>query len=116
MTVDYTRAVAEHRIDLLETGGTLAGLIELDLQPDHLLIVNLAVHPEWQGRGFGSRLLRHADDVAREGGLTELRLYTNSLMSTNVDLYRRRGYIVTREEPRGPGWTVMHMARRLPPS
>jgi ribosomal protein S18 acetylase RimI-like enzyme len=116
MTADYARAVVEHRIDLVEQDGSLAALVELDVQPDHVLIVNLAVAPDRQGRGLGGRLLAHAEAVAREHGLDELRLYTNSLMTANIELYKRHGYTVSREDRRAPDWSVVHMSRRLPPA
>ena len=114
MLADYTKAVVDHRIDLVEIDGELAALIELDQQPDHLLIVNLAAHPDYQGRGLGRFLLAHAEAVAGEMALPELRLYTNGLMVANIALYRRQGYVVSREEERGPGWTVVHMSRPTP--
>jgi GNAT superfamily N-acetyltransferase len=84
MTVDYARAVVEHRIDLVEAGNHLLALVELADAPDHLLIVNLAVAPEAQGQGLGSLLLRHAEEVARELGRPTLRLYTNRLMAPHI--------------------------------
>ena len=64
--VDYQRAVVEHTIDLLTVSGALVGLIETILQPDHLWIENVAVAPEWQGRGYGRLLLNHAERRAAE--------------------------------------------------
>jgi ribosomal protein S18 acetylase RimI-like enzyme len=113
MTADYAQAVVEHHVDLIELDGELAALVELEHLDDHLLIVNLAVHPDQQGHGFGSVLLDHAEDVARQMGLEEVRLYTNRLMETNVELYQRHGYAITHEES-GPDWTVVHMSKRLP--
>lgn len=113
MTADYARAVVEHRIDLLEEGATLAALIELSFEPDHLLIVSLAVAPTFQGQGLGTRLLAHAERVAGEAGLPELRLYTNRLMVANIALYARRGYQRYREEPFAGG-TAIHMRKPTP--
>ena len=115
MTVDYHRAVIEHRIDLAEGDGRLLALVELELQPDHVLIVNLAVAPAAQGRGLVKLLLAHAESVARDAGITELRLYTNGLMAPNIALYQRQGYAITGKDVRGPDWTVVHMAKRLSP-
>lgn len=113
MTADYARAVVEHRIDVIECDGGLTALIELEPRPDHLLIVNLAVDPEAQGQGLGTWLLTHAEAVARELGVGELRLYTNRLMGANIALYLKRGYTVSREDVRAPDWTVVHMMKRL---
>ena len=114
MLADYAEAVVDHRIDLVEIDGRLAALVELDQQPDHLLIVNLAVHPDYQGRGLGKHLLVHAESVAREAGLTELRLYTNKLMAVNIGLYQRHGYAVDREEAISTGGAAIYMSKRLP--
>jgi ribosomal protein S18 acetylase RimI-like enzyme len=109
MKVDYDKAVLEHRFDLLYEGATLAALIETapesgdgpEDQPDHLLIVNVAVAPAFQGRGLGRRLMAHAEKIAVEAGFAEVRLYTNSLMAENIALYRRLGYRIDREQPFG---------------
>ena len=61
MIADYERAVLEHRIDLLFAGAQLSGLIETAIKKDHLFIVNVAVAPSRQGRGYGRRLLGQAE-------------------------------------------------------
>jgi GNAT superfamily N-acetyltransferase len=113
MTADYDRAVVEHRIDLLEDDGRLAALIEMSPEVNHLLIVNIAVQPGRQGNGLGTRLLGHAEGVAHSLGLPELRLYTNAAFSSNIALYRRRGYVEDRREPAGPLGIVVFMSKRL---
>ena len=59
MLADYDRALREHRIDLLFHGEDLAALIEPRSEPDHLLILNVAVLPIFQKRGYGRRMLAH---------------------------------------------------------
>lgn len=112
MLADYDRAVREHRIDLLTLDGTLAALIETIDKGDHLLIENLAVAPPFQGRGLGRRLLGHAEDLARELGRAELRLYTNKRMEANIALYQRAFYRIDREVAFMNGFTI-HMSKRL---
>ena len=114
MGADYERAVREHRIDLVEIRGELAALIELIAEPDALLVENVAVSPAHQGRGFGQRLLRHAESVAAEAGVSRVRLYTNRLMTANVTLYASLGYATDREEENAFG-TVVHMSRSVRP-
>lgn len=113
MTADYDLAVREHRIDLLEDAGEAVALIEMRAETDHLLIVNVAVQPERHGQGIGGRLLRHAEAVARELGVSELRLYTNAKMEPNIALYKSRGYHETSRESAGTLGTVVYMSKRL---
>jgi ribosomal protein S18 acetylase RimI-like enzyme len=110
MTIDYAAAVAAHRFDLLFAGDVLAGLIETTPQGEDLLIVNVAVRPGFQGRGFGVRLLGLAEALAAAGGRPATRLYTNRLFTENVALYEALGYAVEREEPLNGG-IVVHMRK-----
>lgn len=110
MTVDYSQAVRTHRFDLLHADGALAALIETTPQDDELLIVNVAVRPAFQGRGFGVRLLKLAEDLAAASGLKGTRLYTNKLFAENLRLYAALGYQVEREEALNGGVAV-HMSK-----
>src|SRR5262245_44431602 len=62
-------------------GQTVDGVIVLVETGDYLMIDNVAVTPRLQGRGLGRRLLAFAEDVARERGYAEVRLYTNEKMT-----------------------------------
>jgi ribosomal protein S18 acetylase RimI-like enzyme len=115
MRVDYDEAVLSHRFDLLYEADVLAALIETAAEPDHLLpghllIVNIAVAPAFQGRGLGRRLMAHAEQLAAAGGFAEIRLYTNKLMAENIALYTRLGYRIDREQPLGTSVQV-HMSK-----
>jgi len=110
MSVDYVEALSRHRFDLLEADGELAALIETTPQDDWLLIVNVAVEPSCQGRGYGRRLLVHAETLAAEAGLEGTRLYTNKLFAANLRLYSALGYEIEREEALNGGIAV-HMAK-----
>ena len=111
MQADYDRAVREHAIDLLTVGGVLAGLIETILRPDHLWIENVAVAPDRQGRGYGRRLIAHAETRAAAAGRGEIRLQTNAAFAANVALYQKLGYAIDRTEPFRGGTTVFMMKR-----
>jgi ribosomal protein S18 acetylase RimI-like enzyme len=110
MTADYAEAVRTHRIDLLHVAGALAALIETIAEADHLLVENVAVSPAFQGRGLGRKLMAHAEQIAASLGHGEIRLYTNKLFAQNIELYRKLGYRVDREEVLTIGVAV-HMSR-----
>lgn len=112
MRADHARAVAEHLVDLWEERGELLALIETIPAADHLLIENLAVRPEAQGRGLGGRMLDHAGALARSLGLGELRLYTNAMFVENIAFYARRGFAETHREEVAPGSVAVFMRRR----
>jgi GNAT superfamily N-acetyltransferase len=112
MTADYAAAIRNHRIDLLHLEGEVIALVEMIPQPDHLLIENVAVLPEHQGAGHGTRLMRHAEAVAGALGLGVLRLYTNQRFAENIALYTRLDYAIDRTETL-PAGVVVHMKKEV---
>src|SRR5947207_15807635 len=75
MLDDYARLIADGLVSVLEDEDrTIAAIIVLVPQPNHLLLDNIAVQPEHQGRGLGRRLIAFAEDEGRRLGFAELRL------------------------------------------
>lgn len=112
MTIDYRQALAESRFDLHHRDGALAALIETQVRPDHLYVVNLAVAPRLHGQGLGRALLAHAEILAAQAGLAELRLITNGKAARNIRIYEQAGYRIAREEA-GPLGVAVHMRKAL---
>jgi len=113
MSADYEAAVKNHRFDLLYRDGAPVALIETVDEGDKLLIENVAVLPDFQGCGLGSKLMAHAEEIARSLGYARLRLYTNKRFAENLKLYLRLGYRVDREEDLGPGMLRVHMSKSV---
>lgn len=114
MTVDYADAVAQNRFDLHHRDGALTALIETQRHLDHLCIVNIAVDPALHGQGVGQQLLEHAETLAAQTGLAEMRLVTNQKAARNIRIYRAFGYRIDREETRDNDVAV-HMSKALHP-
>ena len=115
MGADYQAALRDHRFDLLYREGKLAALIETIVEPDHLLIENLAVLPAYQGRGLGRRLMVHVEELAASQSFGEVRLYTNKLFAENVAFYEGLGYRVFKEEEWPGRGTAVHMSKAIGP-
>ncbi|BAV45577.1 acetyltransferase [Mesorhizobium loti] len=113
VTEDYAPRIERGEVWLLESGGELAGALTLERYVDHAMIFSVAVSPAFQGKGFGIKLLNHADQQTRLWGLPETRLYTNAKMERNIALYLAYGYRETgrRPNPYRPGWTLVDMAK-----
>ena len=114
MTADYDQAVRRHLIDLYEEGGELHALIEMVVESGHLLIENIAVRPDQQGKGIGDRLLRHAEVVAASMNIREVRLITNVAMVSNIAFYSKRGYQEYDRRTIPPGRNAVFMQKTLP--
>lgn len=91
MDADYGGLIAQGTCFVVDNDGVL-GVIVIHGANDYLLIENVAVSPEAQGRGVGRELLDFAEMTAKKAGCREVRLYTNEAMSENLTYYPRRGY------------------------
>jgi ribosomal protein S18 acetylase RimI-like enzyme len=60
---------------------------------DNIYIHRLAVHPDFQGKGYARALMDHAEQLGREGGAISIRLDTFSRNPGNQHFYERRGYL-----------------------
>lgn len=112
MKADHAAHIRDHRVDLLVVGDDIAALIETIQHPDYLLIENVAVAPTFQKRGYGRRMVAHAEQMAEAAGLRMVRLYTNAKFEENVRLYVSLGYTIEREEAISGG-TLIHMAKSV---
>jgi ribosomal protein S18 acetylase RimI-like enzyme len=98
MLDDYLARVSEDAVWVLQDGPAIAGILVLLSAPEYLLLDNIAIAPERQGRGLGRRLLAFAEGEALRRGYREIRLYTHQTMIENQRLYASIGY-----EERGRG-------------
>ncbi|AWI82547.1 GNAT family N-acetyltransferase [Alloyangia pacifica] len=92
MLDDYAALIAAERVHVAELDDAVAGVLVLLPQADAMLLDNIAVSPQAQGKGLGRALMDFAEAKARAAGLSRIRLYTNLLMTENLVLYPRLGY------------------------
>jgi len=92
MLDDYAARVSEDAAWVLQEGSAIAGILVLLSTPEYLLLDNIAIAPDRQGRGLGRRLLTFTESEASRRGYREIRLYTHQTMIENQRLYALIGY------------------------
>jgi ribosomal protein S18 acetylase RimI-like enzyme len=90
MLRDYGPSVAEGTTWVV--GDPVVAVLTLYPREDHLLVENVAVHPDAQGRGLGRELMSFAEQEAARRGLTRMALVTHEVMTENQAIYARLGY------------------------
>lgn len=95
MVADFARLVGDGSVHVLDEGGAIAGFAVFYRRGDHVHLENVAVHPDFQQRGCGVRLIAHVEQFAVEDGAAAVELYTNARMTENLALYPRLGYAET---------------------
>jgi ribosomal protein S18 acetylase RimI-like enzyme len=102
----FENDLARHELFVLEKDALIIGCIVVSslkdpeyksvswLTPDtgNLYIHRLAVHPDYQGKGYARQLMDFAEDMARTRGAISVRLDTFSRNKRNQKLYEQRGY------------------------
>ena len=95
MNEDYEARAEEGSLYVLETAEGIWGFLVLIPKDNALLLDNLAVDPAAQGMGYGRALLAFTEERALEAGFAAVTLYTNEVMTENLELYTRLGYSET---------------------
>jgi len=112
MLDDYTTRIADRQVWVLEDDGTIVGILVLEQGPQGLLLDNIAVLPDRQGKGFGRALIEFAEAETLRCGFGEIHLYTHALMSENIALYRGIGFVET-HRVNEKGYDRVYMTKRL---
>ena len=99
--------IALGQIWKLEEGNSIVGLIVLTeiedveyqqvkwltINDKNIYIHRLAVHPNFQGKGFAQKLMDFAENYALENGYKSIRLDTFSQNKRNLQFYEKRNYV-----------------------
>ncbi|MEM7121629.1 MAG: GNAT family N-acetyltransferase [Pseudomonadota bacterium] len=117
MLDDYAAVIADHIVHVARDGGapggTIGGVVVLiEKQDGTILFDNIAVAPEAQGSGLGRRLMDFAEAEAARRGYARLDLYTHHMMTENIEIYARRGYVET-DRRTERGFPRVYMAKDL---
>jgi GNAT superfamily N-acetyltransferase len=112
MTDNYAQVIANQRVTVAETHGTIVGVIVLAASDERFLIDNVAVDPSHRGKGLGRALLEFAEAEARRVGFDSIYLYTHEMMTENLAIYSRLGYVEYDRRSQGE-FSLVYMRKHL---
>ena len=72
----------------------LVGSVGLEIYGESALLRSLAVHPDFQGTGLGSKLVHRIIEVAKRKGIIRLFLLTD----TAEDFFKKRGFTIVNRD------------------
>lgn len=86
------------RVFVLRRDGAIVGMINLLFTISTaeggfvILLEDLVIHTEYQGHGYGSQLLQHAIDFARQKNFLRITLLTDRPENVAQEFFRRHGF------------------------
>lgn len=90
-------------------GDMIVGSVRATIAAGVCHIGRLIVHPDFQRKGIGTRLLSAIE--AQFPAAAKYELFTGSLSGANIRLYRRHGYAIQREEVLSETVTLVFMEK-----
>ena len=93
---EYRRLNPKGSFDVIEVDGEGAGRLYVDRRPGDLRIIDIALLPQYRGRGIGGRLIRALQREAAAGGC----IVSLHVEATNraAGLYERLGFVVVEDQ------------------
>ena len=96
--VDFAARLKSETCFVIERDGGLIGSVFCIPDGDALYIGRLAVAPDWRRRGIANALIDAAKAEARRIGAKRMTLKARISLASNVELFRRHGFVITAQE------------------
>ena len=90
-------------------GEQIVGSVRAKIAGGTCAIGRLIVHPEFQRKGIGSRLLQTIERSCN--GVAKFELFTGSKSESNIRLYQRAGYCTTRTQLLSPKVSITFLEK-----
>lgn len=95
MDDDHRARIEAGEVDVLVDAEGVAGVVVLETVRAPSVLETAAVADRLRGRGFGRRLVAHAEAASRAAGCRTITLFTHEKMTENRAVYPRLGYVET---------------------
>ncbi len=92
LQADYRVEIAEFPAWVAEANDKIVGGLIMNYADDYATLVNVAVHPHYQGHGLGRGLMEFAETQAKKEGYSCIRLATHALLKENLSMYNHLGW------------------------
>jgi len=92
--------------------GRIVGSVRAYLKDGICFVGRLIVHPDYQNRGIGTRLMGEIEQVFRSA--TRFELFTGHRSERNLALYRKLGYRPFRQEQISEALTLVYLEKVQP--
>ncbi|MBI5570801.1 MAG: ribosomal protein S18-alanine N-acetyltransferase [Desulfomonile tiedjei] len=83
------------RVIVFKANGKLVGYLCFWKVVDEAHLLNIAVHPDFRGRGLGREIMAHLETLCRQEGLTTIILEVARRNGRARNLYRKCGFETT---------------------
>lgn len=113
VTADFAAQIAAGHVYVdIDDVGQIQGFIVFYPKERHMFLENVAVLPEVGGQGIGRALIEYCETEARRQGMAAVHLYTNEVMTENLEMYPHMGYIEFARR-REDGFNRVYFEKRL---
>ena len=92
MMADFQSLVKAGHVSVACCEKNLVGYVVFYRTQNAMHLENVAVYPDFVGRGIGKSLIRYVEKRAADIGVGCVELYTNAAMTENLALYPALGY------------------------
>ncbi|WP_335872756.1 GNAT family N-acetyltransferase [Bacillus sp. 2205SS5-2] len=98
MDIDYVTEIEMYPVWVVEYEEQIVGGLILQFEDAYAKLANIAIRPDFQGKGLGERLMTFAENEAIKRGYKEMKLATHEKLSENVLYYQRLGWEETERD------------------
>jgi ribosomal protein S18 acetylase RimI-like enzyme len=102
----YRLAFAGADFDVIEHDGVAIGRLSVDRTTPDLHLVEIALVPEWRGRGVGGALIARLQDEVRRGHTARIVLNVERTNPGAQRLYQRLGFVESQATSPYPGLSI----------